>query len=37
VTKLKQSGHADIAQVFIDFILADKGQAILAKYGFLPL
>jgi molybdate transport system substrate-binding protein len=37
IAKLKQSGHADIAQAFIDFILSDKGQAILAKYGFLPL
>jgi molybdate transport system substrate-binding protein len=37
IAKLKQSSHADVAQAFIDFILSDKGQAILARYGFLPL
>jgi molybdate transport system substrate-binding protein len=37
IAKLKQSGHADVAQAFIDFILSDKGQAILGRYGFLPL
>lgn len=37
IAKLKQSSHADVAQAFIDFILSDTGQAILARYGFLPL
>ena len=37
IAKLKQSSHADVAQAFIDFILSSNGQAILARYGFLPL
>ncbi|MDQ1567201.1 MAG: Bacterial extracellular solute-binding protein, partial [Actinomycetota bacterium] len=37
IAKLKQSSHADVAQAFIDFILSNNGQAILARYGFLPL
>jgi molybdate transport system substrate-binding protein len=37
IAKLKQSAHADVAQAFIDFVLSQKGQDILARYGFLPL
>jgi molybdate transport system substrate-binding protein len=37
VAKLKQSGHADVATAFIDFVISAPGQAILVKYGFLPL
>jgi molybdate transport system substrate-binding protein len=37
IAKLKQSSHSEVAQAFIDFILSDEGQAVMAKYGFLPL
>jgi molybdate transport system substrate-binding protein len=37
IARLKQSGHADVAAAFIDFILSAAGQNILRKYGFLPL
>jgi molybdate transport system substrate-binding protein len=37
VARLKQSGHAEVASAFIDFVISATGQAILAKYGFLPL
>src|SRR5260370_13822777 len=37
IARLKQSGHADVAAAFIDFILSATGQNILGKYGFLPL
>jgi molybdate transport system substrate-binding protein len=30
----KQSGNPATAQAFIDFVLGDQGQQILAKYGF---
>lgn len=29
--------HPEAAQAFVDFILSDEGQAILAKWGFIPL
>jgi molybdate transport system substrate-binding protein len=37
IATLKQSGHVDVAAAFIDFVISAPGQAILAKYGFLPL
>jgi len=36
IAVLKQSTHADVAKAFVDFVLSPQGQAILAKYGFLP-
>jgi molybdate transport system substrate-binding protein len=37
IARLKQSGHADIANAFMAFVTAAQGQSILAKHGFLPL
>jgi len=37
MARLKQSGHADVADAFMAFVLSAQGQTILAKYGFLPL
>jgi molybdate transport system substrate-binding protein len=37
IARLKQSGHADVANAFIAFTASPQGQSILAKYGFLPL
>lgn len=37
IARLKQTGHADVANAFIAFVISPQGQAILAKYGFLPL
>ncbi|HEV7534299.1 MAG TPA: molybdate ABC transporter substrate-binding protein [Acidimicrobiia bacterium] len=37
IARLKQSGHADVANAFIAFVLSAPGQSILLKYGFLPL
>lgn len=31
------SQQADLAQAFVDMVLSDDGQAILAEYGFLPV
>lgn len=36
VAAVKGSKHADTAQAFVDYLLSADGQAILAKYGFLP-
>jgi molybdate transport system substrate-binding protein len=33
---LKQSTYADAARVWIDYLLTPQGQAVLAKYGFIP-
>jgi molybdate transport system substrate-binding protein len=33
---LKQPAHADAARVWIDYLLTPQGQAVLAKYGFIP-
>ncbi|MDE2822380.1 MAG: extracellular solute-binding protein, partial [Chloroflexota bacterium] len=32
---LNDSPHHDAAQVFLDFLLSDSGQRILASHGFL--
>jgi len=37
MARLKQSGHADVADAFMAFVLSAQAQTILAKYGFLPL
>jgi molybdate transport system substrate-binding protein len=34
---LAQSKHKEQAQAFIDVIMSDEGQAILDKYGFVPV
>jgi molybdate transport system substrate-binding protein len=36
IAPLVESENADLAQAFIDFVLSDEGQAILAKWGFGP-
>lgn len=30
------AANPDLAQAFIDFVKGEKGQAVLAKYGFIP-
>lgn len=37
IAPLLNSEHADVAQAFIDYVLSDKGQAILEKWGFSPI
>ena len=37
VAVLKQASHPDVAWALVDYLLSPQGQAILAKYGFLPL
>ena len=34
---LKQSGHPKEAQSFMDLVMSEEGQAILNKYGFIPV
>lgn len=34
---LEQSANGELAQAFIDYALSDEGQAILQKWGFLPV
>ncbi|MDO5719655.1 MAG: molybdate ABC transporter substrate-binding protein [Actinomycetaceae bacterium] len=34
IAMVKNSQHKDVAQLFIDAILSEKGQEILAQYGF---
>lgn len=36
IAPLVESENADLAQAFIDYVLSDEGQAILAKWGFGP-
>jgi molybdate transport system substrate-binding protein len=36
IAVLGQSLHPDVARAFVDYVLSPSGQAILAKYGFLP-
>lgn len=36
IAPLVKSENADLAQAFIDYVLSDEGQAILAKWGFGP-
>jgi molybdate transport system substrate-binding protein len=34
IATVKDSGNAETGQAFIDFLLSEDGQAIMAKYGF---
>lgn len=34
IAALKDSQHPEVAHAFVDYVLSDTGQAILAKYGF---
>jgi molybdate transport system substrate-binding protein len=36
IAVLKAAPHADLAAKFVDFVLSADGQAILAKWGFIP-
>jgi len=36
IAPIANSDHPEMAQAFVDFVLAADGQAILAKYGFVP-
>ena len=36
IAPLVKSENADLAQAFMDYVLSDEGQAILAKWGFGP-
>jgi molybdate transport system substrate-binding protein len=36
IASVKASTHQDVDEAFIEFLMGDEGQAILAKYGFLP-
>lgn len=35
IAALKGSANKDVAKAFVEFVLSAKGQAILAKYGFM--
>jgi molybdate transport system substrate-binding protein len=34
IAAVKRSKNGETAQAFIDYVLSDAGQAILARYGF---
>lgn len=34
---IKDSAQAELAQDFVDFVLSEQGQAILAEWGFIPI
>jgi len=36
IAPLKASPNAALAEQFVQFVLSDEGQAVLARYGFLP-
>lgn len=36
IAPVTESKNSEAAQAFIDFVLSPEGQAILAKYGFVP-
>lgn len=36
IAMIKDSPNADLAKDFVEFVLSDEGQAILAKWGFGP-
>jgi molybdate transport system substrate-binding protein len=36
IATLAQSANTDLADAFIAYVLADHGQAVLKKWGFLP-
>ena len=37
IATVSNSSHAAEARLFIDYVLSDAGQAILSKYGFIPV
>jgi molybdate transport system substrate-binding protein len=37
IAAVKESENRELAQAFIDLVLASEGQDILAKYGFIPV
>ncbi|MCB0184578.1 MAG: molybdate ABC transporter substrate-binding protein [Caldilineaceae bacterium] len=37
IAPLADSAHPDIAQRFMDYVLAPDGQQVLARYGFIPI
>jgi molybdate transport system substrate-binding protein len=37
LASITDSPQAGLAKSFVDFVLSSQGQAILAKYGFLPV
>jgi molybdate transport system substrate-binding protein len=36
IAPIKDSKHLDLAQKFVDYVLGSDGQAVLAKWGFIP-
>jgi molybdate transport system substrate-binding protein len=36
IAVLKAAPHSQLAAAFVDYVLSDKGQSILHKWGFLP-
>lgn len=36
IAALADSANAELAQAFVDYVLSADGQAVLAKYGFIP-
>jgi len=36
IASVSDATQPDLARAFVDLVLSDQGQAILAKYGFLP-
>ncbi len=37
IAPVKDSKNPELAQAFIDFVLSQEGQDILAKYNFIPV
>jgi molybdate transport system substrate-binding protein len=37
IAVVKDSANLSLAQAFVDFVLSPDGQAILTKYGFIPI
>ena len=37
IAPVSNSSHASEAKLLIDYVLSDAGQAILSKYGFIPV
>ena len=37
IAVVKSSPRIDLAQAFVDYVLSAEGQAVLTKYGFIPV
>ena len=37
IAPISDSKFPELAQAFVDFVLSEEGQAVLAKYGFVPV